>query len=92
MDSFLTAVDTQTVLLVAAIAISLLFIRLLFKVLNASWGSILAIAAIVLVLQYAFGIAPNQLLTEISQLPQDLIQFVQNFNLPELSSLYSQGS
>ena len=87
MDSFLTAVDTQTVLLVAAIAVSLLFLRLIFKVINASWGLILAIAAIVLVLQYAFGIAPNQLLTEISQLPQELIRLIQNFNLPELSIL-----
>ena len=87
MDSFLTAVDSQAVLLVAAIAVSLLFLRLIFKVLNASWGLILAIAAIVLILQYAFGIAPNQLLTEISQLPQELIRLVQSFNLPELSIL-----
>lgn len=87
MDTFLTAVDSHTVLLVAAIAVSLLFLRLVFKVLNATWGSILAIAAIVLVLQYAFGIAPNQLLTEISQLPQDLVQLMQNLNLPELGTL-----
>jgi len=87
MDTFLTAVDSHTVLLVAAIAVSLLVLRLVFKVLNATWGLILAIAAIVLVLQYAFGIAPNQLLTEISQLPQDLVQLMQNLNLPELGTL-----
>lgn len=89
MDSFLTTVDSHTVLLVAAIAVSLLLLRLAVKVLNATWGLILAIAAIFVVLQYAFGIAPSQLLTEVSQLPQDLIQLMQNINLPELGILHA---
>lgn len=89
MNDFLTAVDSHTVVLVAAIVVSLLFLKLIFKVLNASWGLILTLAAIVLVLQYAFGIAPNQLLAEISQLPQELIQLMQNLNLPELGTLHS---
>jgi hypothetical protein len=89
MDALLTAVDSQTVLLIGAIVVSLLFLQLLFRILNASWEIILAIGAIVVVLHYFFGVSPNQLLTEISQLPQELLRLVQNLNLPELGILYT---
>ncbi len=84
MDDLLTAVDPQIVLLVAAIAVSVLAIRWLLKVLSVSWGLLLAIVVIVLVLQYVFGITPGQLVAEIGQLPQELFRLVQNFNLPSL--------
>ncbi|NJP12386.1 MAG: hypothetical protein HC866_25390 [Leptolyngbyaceae cyanobacterium RU_5_1] len=69
MDSVFSAVDSQVVLLVAAIAVAILCIRLLFRILNVGLGMILAIVAIVLVLQYSFGISPKQLWFEISHLP-----------------------
>ena len=84
MDDLLTVVDPHIVLLIAAIAVALLVIRWLLKVLSASWGILLAIVVIILVLQYGFGITPNQLLTEIGKLPQELFRLVQNFNLPNL--------
>ncbi|MEX0269023.1 hypothetical protein AB3R30_07765 [Leptolyngbyaceae cyanobacterium UHCC 1019] len=78
MDSLTNAVDSQAVLLIAAIAVSLLLIRLIFRFLNVGLGLILAIVAIVLVLQYGFGISPKSLWFEISHLPQDLIHLVKN--------------
>jgi uncharacterized transporter YbjL len=78
MDSLLGSIDSQIVLLVAAIAVALLFLRLVFKVLNAGLGIILAIVAIVLVLQYGFGISPKQLWFEISHLPQDLVRLAKS--------------
>jgi len=79
MSSVLESVDSQLMLLVGAIAVAFLLLRLLFRVLNVGMGSILAIIAIVLVLQYAFGISPNQLWFEITHLPQDLIRLAKGF-------------
>jgi hypothetical protein len=79
MDALLESIDSQTVLVIAAIAVALLLVRLLFRVLNAGLGILLTIAAIVLVLQYGFGISPRQLWFEIGHLPQDLARFVKSF-------------
>ncbi|GAB4242745.1 MAG: hypothetical protein Kow00121_68390 [Elainellaceae cyanobacterium] len=79
MDSLLGAIDSQAVLVVAAIAVVLLSLRLLLRVLNVGLGSILAILAIVLILQYAFDISPRELWLEISHLPQDAMRWVKSF-------------
>jgi hypothetical protein len=79
MDSLLQAVDSQTVLVVAAVTVSLLAMQLLFRVLNVGLGLILTIVAIVLLLQYAFGISPRELWFEISQLPQEILRLVKSF-------------
>lgn len=78
MNSLLESIDSQTVLLVAAIAVSLLLFRLLIRILNVGLGSILTIVAVVLVLQYFFGISPRHLWFEISHLPQDLLRLVKS--------------
>jgi ABC-type multidrug transport system permease subunit len=80
MDALTGLVDSQTVLVIAAIAVLLLLVTLLLKILRANLGLILTLIAIVLGLQYFFGIDPNQLLSEIGNLPQDVMQLIQNFN------------
>jgi hypothetical protein len=89
MNSFIEAIDPQTVLVVAAIAIALLLRTLLIRILKAGAGLILTILAIVLVLQYLFGISPEQLWSEIANLPQAAIQWVKSFDLNALSSAFS---
>jgi len=79
MESLSSAVDPQIVLLVAAIAVAVLLFRLVFQILNVGLGSILSIVAIVLLLQFVFGISPKALLYEVSHLPQDIIQWVKSF-------------
>jgi hypothetical protein len=80
MDSVLKLVNSQVVLIVGAIAVALLLLRLLFQLLNVAWGTMLTIAAIVLVLQYGFGISPGQLWFEIGHLPQDLVRIAQSLS------------
>lgn len=87
MDNLLTSVDSQTVLFISAIVVAFLLLRLLFRILSGTGGLILTIVAIVLGLQYLFGISPSQLWQEIAHLPQELFYFVQNVQLPEISSL-----
>ncbi|OKH30768.1 hypothetical protein NIES2119_30225 [[Phormidium ambiguum] IAM M-71] len=70
MDSLFESIDPQVVLLIGAIAVSILLVRLFLRVLNVGLGTILTIVAIVLVLQYVFGISPKQLWFEITHLPQ----------------------
>jgi hypothetical protein len=77
MKSVLDSVDSQLVLLVAAIAVVVLVSRLLFRVLNVGLGSILGIVAIFVVLQYVFGINPKELWFEVSHLPQMAVRFFQ---------------
>ena len=89
MDSVIGLVDSQTVLVVAAIAISLLLVTLLFRILKAGLGLILTILAIVLVLQSVFGISPGQLWGEIGNLPQDAIQLVKSLDLNSLMSSFN---
>jgi hypothetical protein len=79
MDALQQAIDSQTILVIAAIAVSLLALRLLFRVLSVGLGLILTIVAIVLILQYGFGISPKELWYEIGLLPQEIIRFVKNF-------------
>ena len=80
------AIDSQTVLFVAAIAVSLLLVTLLFRILKAGLGLILMILAIVMILQYLFGISPQQLWSQIGNLPQDALQL---FNTVDWNSLVS---
>ena len=89
MDSLIGSVDSQTVLVVAAIAVSLLLVTLVFRILKAGLGLILAILAIVLVLQSVFGISPGQLWSEIGNLPQDAIQLVKSLDLNSLVSSFN---
>jgi hypothetical protein len=89
MDSLIGSVDSQAVLVVAAIAVSLLLVTLLFRILKAGLGLILTILAIVLVLQSVFGISPGQLWGEIGNLPQDAIQLVKSLDLNSLISSFS---
>ncbi len=89
MDSLIDSVNSQAVLVIAAIAVTFLLVKLLFRVLKVSFGLVLTILAIVVVLQYGFGINPNQLWGEIANLPQDLIQLVQNFDLNAATSMFS---
>lgn len=89
MDSLISSVDSQAVLVIAAIAVAILLGTLLVKILKASFGLILTILAIVLVLQYGFGISPDQLWGEIGHLPQVAIQSVQGFDLNSLTSMLS---
>jgi ABC-type transport system involved in cytochrome bd biosynthesis fused ATPase/permease subunit len=78
MDTLQQAIDSQTVLVIAAVAVALLALRLLFRVLNVGLGTILTIVAIVLILQYGFGISPRELWFEIGQLPQEIMRFAKN--------------
>jgi hypothetical protein len=80
MSSVFNGVDAQAVLLIAAIVVVVLTFRLLFQVLKVGTGSILGIVAIVLGLQYLFGIAPKQLWFEVSHLPQIAMRFVQSLS------------
>jgi hypothetical protein len=81
VDYFIGSVDSQTVLVIAALTVTLLLGTLVFRILKASLGIILTILAIMLVLQYGFDISPSQLWGEIGNLPQDVIQLVKSFDL-----------
>ncbi len=89
MDYVLNSVDSQAVLVISAIAVAILLGTLLVRILQASFKLILIILAIVLILQYGFGISPNQLWAEIGHLPQDVIQFIQSFDLNSITSMLS---
>lgn len=78
MDFLSNSVDTQTVLIVGAIAVFFLLSRLLFRLLNVGTGTILAIVAVVLVLKYGFDISPKALWFEVTHLPQMAARFVQS--------------
>ena len=77
MENLVNAIDSQTIVLIAAIAVAFLLIKLVFRVLSAGIGLVLAIAAIVVALQYFLGISPRQLWFEISHLPQMVLHWVQ---------------
>jgi hypothetical protein len=89
MDSLIGSVDSQIVLVVAAIAVSLLLVTLLVRILKAGLGLILTIFALVLVLHYVFGISPGQLWGEIRNFPQDAIQLVKSLDLNSLMSSFN---
>ncbi|MBD2042547.1 hypothetical protein [Microcoleus sp. FACHB-672] len=89
MDSLIGSLDSQTVLVVAALAVSFLLVMLLFRMLKAGFGLILTILALVVVLQSVFGISPGQLWGEIGNLPQDAIQLVKSLDLNSLVSSFN---
>ena len=89
MDSLASSVDPQIVLIVAAIAVSVLSVMLFIRILKAGAGLILAILAIVFVLRYVFGITSGQLWGEIGNLPQDVSKLVESFDLNALTSVFS---
>ena len=91
MDSLLSSVDPQVVLIVGAIAVLILSIMLVIRILKAGAGLIVGIIAIVLVLQYGFGISFSQLWGEVGNLPHDVTQLVQGFDLNALTSVFSEG-
>jgi hypothetical protein len=64
------------ILLIAAIVVSLLVFGFLVRVAKAAIGTAITIAIVVLVLQIAFGISPNQLWQEVTQLWENLWQQV----------------
>jgi hypothetical protein len=80
MNPVFDGMDTQLVLLVAAVAVVLLGFRLVFQVVKVGAGSILGLVAIVLGLQYLFGISPKQLWFEIGHLPQMAMRFFQSLS------------
>ncbi len=80
MNPVFDGMDTQLVLLVAAVAVVVLGFRLVFQVVKVGAGSILGLVAIVLGLQYLFGISPKQLWFEIGHLPQMAMRFFQSLS------------
>ncbi len=59
-------------ILIAALIVSWLIFTALIKVVKTTVSTAIAIAAIVLVLQLAFGVNPQDLWQQITQLPQTL--------------------
>lgn len=80
MNSLFDSINSQTVLIIAAIAMALLLANLMIRVVKANLGLIISMMVIGLVLQYAFGISVAQLWSQIGNLPQDLLQLAQNIN------------
>lgn len=64
------------ILIVAAIAISVLVFTWLIKVVKATVTTALVIAAIVLILQFVFGIGADKILDQTIQLVQYLWQMI----------------
>ncbi|MBD2538255.1 hypothetical protein [Coleofasciculus sp. FACHB-SPT36] len=64
------------IILIAALIVSWLVFTLLIKVVKASIGTAILIAAVVLVLQLFFGIDPQDLWQQITQLPQTILRMV----------------
>ncbi|MBE9188252.1 hypothetical protein IQ270_27335 [Microcoleus sp. LEGE 07076] len=62
----------ELIILIASLLVSWLVFNWAFKVLKASAGTAISIAAIVLVMQLLFGIGPNQLFQHITNLPETL--------------------
>ncbi|MEG4068942.1 hypothetical protein QUA42_16705 [Microcoleus sp. Pol11C2] len=62
----------ELIILIAALLVSWLVFNWAFKVLKASIGTAIGLAAIVLTMQLLFGIGPNQLFQHIIHLPETL--------------------
>ncbi|MBE9110211.1 hypothetical protein IQ273_12395 [Nodosilinea sp. LEGE 07298] len=75
MDALFNSVDSQLVLLVAAIAVVVLVSQLFFRILSVGLVPLIGLVAIVVALQYLFGITPRQLWFEVSHLPQMAMKF-----------------
>lgn len=80
MSPVFGGVDAQLVLLVAAVVVVVLAFRLIFQIFRVGAGSILGIVAVVLGLQYLFGITPKQLWFEVGHLPQMAMRFFQSLS------------
>lgn len=63
---------TDLIILIAALIVSWLMFTALIKVVKTTFSTAIAIAVIVLVLQLVFGINPQDLWQQITQLPQIL--------------------
>lgn len=63
---------TDLIILIAALIVSWLVFTALIKVVKTTVSTAIAIAAIVLVLQLVFGINPQDVWQQITQLPQIL--------------------
>lgn len=68
--------SSDFIVLVAAVVVSWLAFGALLRTVRATAGTAIAIAVIVLVLQYAFGVTPRQLWHEMTQIPQMLGQLI----------------
>lgn len=66
----------ELITLIAALIVSWLVFTTLIKVVKTTVKTAITIAAIVLILQLAFGIAPQQLWQQITQLPEILSHLV----------------
>ena len=78
MENLLNSIDSQWVLLAAAIAVVLLSFNVIGKVVRVAFGQIMALGVIVLVLNYGFGIGPRQLWFEVSHLPTILMRLMES--------------
>jgi hypothetical protein len=75
MDSLFNSVDSQLVLLIAAIAVVVLASKLFFRILTVGIGPMIGLLIIFVALQYLFGISPKQVWFEVSHLPQMAMKF-----------------
>lgn len=66
----------ELIILIAALIVSWLVFTALVKVVKTTVSTAITIAAIVLVLQLVFGVAPQELWQQITQLPQILWNLV----------------
>ncbi len=75
MDSLFNSVDSQLVLLIAAIAVIVLVSQLFFRILSVGLVPLIGLVVIFVALQYLFGISPKQVWFEVSHLPQMAMKF-----------------
>ncbi len=75
MDALFNSVDSQLVLLIAAIAVVVLASKLFFRILTVGIGPMIGLLIIFVALQYLFGISPKQVWFEVSHLPQMAMKF-----------------
>ena len=75
MDALFNSVDSQLILLIAAIAVVVLASKLFFRILTVGIGPMIGLLIIFVALQYLFGISPKQVWFEVSHLPQMAIKF-----------------
>ena len=66
------------ILLIAALLVSWLLFRRLFTIIKSTVINLAIIALIIVLLQSAFGISPQELLNEIINLPQTFQNFFSN--------------
>lgn len=66
----------ELIILIAALIVSWLVFTALVKVVKTTVSTAITIAAIVLILQLVFGVAPQELWQQITQLPQILWNIV----------------